>query len=335
MKVRELVGSLGASPDSLVCRPCRQDATRVVSFPSYTPRWEKKSCTCHISECSETFHSHMAISDEVVATIECANLVCNTGDNSTSIPLCKLHYSLIYQMIQQPRQTNCPTCGISLRHKKSRVCPQPEQIGHHLSKTIGFEGHITEGQKVCFSCYKSHLVILQQNSCTCESTDSDLEILINTLKHSLQSTKVIVSIEGVLSVAVTHTTVKVGEDLLKREVLLLPAVHEFFNQCVNSIAAASDKLDKTDLKDKTKVTSLWVLSELSANLKQHMACACRTRKYGTVMYRPDTDLISALQKALWKVRHLEQAHCETDSCLDQTTTETKSPKNVIFDELNA
>ena len=61
-----------------------------------------------------------------------------------------------------------------------------------------------------FSCYKSHLVILQQNSCTCESTDSDLEILINRLKHSIQSTKEIVSIEGVLSVAVSHPTVKVG-----------------------------------------------------------------------------------------------------------------------------
>ena len=58
----------------------------------------------------------------------------------------------------------------------------------------------------------------------------------------------------------------------------------FFNRCVNSIAAATDMLIKTDLHIKTKVTSLWVLSELSANLKQHMACACKTRKYGTVMY---------------------------------------------------
>ena len=110
---------------------------------------------CRISECSETFHSHMVISDEVVATIECANLVCNTGDISTSIPLCKLHYSFIYQMLQHPRKTNCPTCGISLRHKKSRVCPQPEKIGYHLSKTIGFEGHITEGQKVFFMLHVS------------------------------------------------------------------------------------------------------------------------------------------------------------------------------------
>ena len=55
------------------------------------------------------------------------------------------------------------------------------------------------------------------------------------------------------------------------EVLLLPAVHEFFNRCVNSIAAASDMLNKTDLHDKTKVTSLWVLSELSANLKGNVA----------------------------------------------------------------
>ena len=155
----------------------------------------------------------MVISDEVVATIECANLVCNTGDISTSIPLCKL-YTLFFDIpdVAASSETNCPMCGISLRHKKSRVCPQPEKIGYHLSKTIGFEGHITEGQKVCFSCYMSHL---QQSCCTCESTDSDLEILINRLKHSIKSTNEVLSIEDVLYKC-SSNTVKVGEDFLNR-----------------------------------------------------------------------------------------------------------------------
>jgi hypothetical protein len=33
--------SLNLSAESLVCRPCRDDVTRVLSNPSHVPRWRK------------------------------------------------------------------------------------------------------------------------------------------------------------------------------------------------------------------------------------------------------------------------------------------------------
>ena len=33
--------SLNVSTESLVCRPCRDDITRVLANPAYIPRWKK------------------------------------------------------------------------------------------------------------------------------------------------------------------------------------------------------------------------------------------------------------------------------------------------------
>ncbi len=47
-QVREYGRSLGVHEEGMVCRPCRQDASRVVANPSYTPRWEKHRRECKL-----------------------------------------------------------------------------------------------------------------------------------------------------------------------------------------------------------------------------------------------------------------------------------------------
>ncbi len=36
-----LVLSLQVKPDALICKPCKDDATRVLANPTHIPRWEK------------------------------------------------------------------------------------------------------------------------------------------------------------------------------------------------------------------------------------------------------------------------------------------------------
>ena len=53
------VFSLNLTPNSRVCRPCRDDVTRVVAYPFYVPRWEKgkdgkESSNCCVTGCSST-----------------------------------------------------------------------------------------------------------------------------------------------------------------------------------------------------------------------------------------------------------------------------------------
>ena len=65
-------------------------------------------------------------------------------------PLCKSHYHAVYDVYQ-----------LHLRVGNDRPCPQPHAIQKYLSEHTNFEGNIFEGDSVCLTCYKSHLVVLK------------------------------------------------------------------------------------------------------------------------------------------------------------------------------
>ena len=181
-QAREFVKLLGVCEDGVVCRPCRKDVSKTVADPSHIPRWNKTRSNCCILDCSEqVYASTKAGSKEAITAILQAQEL-QYQEITVPTPLCSHHYHLVYNLLQPTRQTNCAVCGISLRHTQSRSCPQPDVIEQHLRETIGFEGHIATADKVCYSCYKSHLVILQESRNT--SRDSDLEGIISTLKQA-------------------------------------------------------------------------------------------------------------------------------------------------------
>ena len=106
------------------------------------------------------------------------------------------------------------------------------------------------------------------------------------------------------------TVFHVGEVLLqKRAVLLLTTAHEFFIDKRDQILAASGK---HMTGSQTKITLLWVLNHLTMALqhhlkctckiyKEHLKCTCKVHKYGTLLYRPNTDFIPLLQESLSKL----------------------------------
>ena len=231
-------------------------------------------------------------------------------------------------------------CVISLRHTQSRSCPQPDVIEQHLRETIGFEGHIATADKVCYSCYKSHLVILQESRNT--SRDSDLEGIISTLKQASANADSICSTTELLNAALNRVTIEVGKALLEKEVVHLPAVHDQFQRYVNELSAASHLEEDNVVK---LVPSTWLLSGLTANLKHHItysckvhiAYSCKVRKYGTILYRPNADLLPSIQKAMWRVRHLELARGEPQPESNPNTmhdTCTQPPDRRVLDDLN-
>ncbi len=81
---------------------------------------------------------------------------------------------------------------------------------------------------------------------------------------------------------------------------------------------------------------MWLLSGLTANLKQHIAYSYKVGKYGTILYRPNADLLPALQKAMWRVRHLQLARSEPqlESNLNDIHESTQHPDRRVLDELN-
>ena len=319
---RNLVTSWQVTLDSLICKPCRDDVSKCLQNPSFTPRWrkrkEKQKTSCCVTNCSK-FMQHNCTFTNIEEVFLAANLECKTPVIPVPAPLCIEHYRKVYNVIN-PTQTNCATCGMSLKHCDSRTCPNPREIESFLTNNAAFEGHIQPTDKVCITCYKSHLVILQKIKLT--STDEDLHKIICDFskKKASMSGKSAWSAKEVVNEAMIRLTVEIGHQLLNGEVMLLTQVH---NRVIAISKDIVDSISESDLK--AVVSSRWVLSSLTATFEHHITYFSKVKKYGTLIYRPNTDLKLALVKAKWALSQGRQS-----TTVPKEPTETK----VIMDNLN-
>jgi len=120
---------------------------------------------------------------QVQQAFESTGLKCSSEVIPTPTPLCKCHYRIVYSTLQHRR---CATCGVRLRGNNHRPCPKPDAIQQHLKGRTGFEGEIILycQNRVCMSCYKSHLLVLKEPEQTI-SRDNDLQQLIDTYTQQI------------------------------------------------------------------------------------------------------------------------------------------------------
>ena len=111
---------------------------------------------------------------------------------------------MVYNIIN-PTQTYCVTCGMSLKHANPKSCPNPNKTEVYLRQNTGFDGKIHDADKVCYTCYRSHLVILQ------ESSSISKDVTIPTFHMSNTQPK---SVEEVIDRAMIRVTIAVGKELL-------------------------------------------------------------------------------------------------------------------------
>lgn len=181
---------------------------------------------------------------------------------------------------------------------------------------------------MCFSCYKSHLLILQGKKV---SNDSDLQSTQAEVRHRIGNTAKPSTFQQVCDLATDKTVVYVGEELLQRNALLLPVVYDYFSECLNK-ALAEVNLQGTERK--TSLTSLWVLSNLISTLQHHLVYSCKARKYGTLLYRPRTDLTPILQQSLWKLRQHELKGNKIQPPQPNQPTSNTLVMDQVLDDLN-
>ena len=291
---RKLAASWGVDVDSSVCKPYRDDITKCLANPGHEPRWcrslraPKKCCIVkcrgNASHCSE-----IAGSDEMASLLLKAGLECKSATVPVPTPFCKQHYHLVYNL-HRPTQTHCKTCSISLKHSSPTPCPQPKVIEQHLRDNSGFDDTIQPEDKVCNSCYKSHLTTLKAEKVL--STDNDLKQLINLYTHKIVQESDAHTCEEIIETTMTRITVDVGKKLLRREVFSLPTVFDSF------VATAGD-ICKTTNKNLDNLNSLvsprWILSNLTANLQHHILYSCwvlsmwKQATKNTMIVKPITD----------------------------------------------
>ena len=182
---------------------------------------------------------------------------------------------------------NCQTCCAVLRKQNARPCPDPETIQTYLEETTGYEGTLNDGDKLCFTCYKSHLHILKHSQR--KSTDADLDEVIKVTKRNMIHVSDVKSADDAINRAMHMTVVHVAEALVRQEGLLLPDVYNYFLEEMNACAIVD-----TSSENKQVLTARWVLSNLTSSLQHHLSYVCKVRKYGTLLYRTNGDVLVAL-----------------------------------------
>ena len=318
------ISSLNVPKDGVVCQTCRRDISRVLLDPQHTPRWAESRVTeyCVVVGCTEAAFSALqrsGISDSFTAL----GLESTVAPIPTPTPLCQHHYHKVYQYIQ-PIQRHCITCGSALRRDSNpKLCPNPEKIQKHLEEHAGFEGKIGSEDKVCHTCYRSHLFIIQEDKNT--SHDCDLQELISELGNSLPDS--VQTVEELVELSLKSVAIDVGKELLNRGALLLPDTQDMFI----SVASASAHQLQGDVEITKLVTSQYILSYLTCVLRHHMVYECKVRKFGTLLYRPGSDLTRPLTQALWKVRQAKQASPQVNST---KTLKEESAEYRFLAELN-
>jgi len=90
--------------------------------------------------------------------------------------------------------------------------------------------------------------------------------------------------------------------LFKEQAMLLPTIHGHFNDYARELLTAKHtESDSHDL-----LSSQWLLSTLTVKVQHHIAYSCKVRKYGTLVYSPNSDL----SECMWKLQNFQSATSE-------------------------
>lgn len=189
-----------------------------------------------------------------------------------------------------------------------RKCPDPTLIERFLQQNTGFMGKIDAEDRICYACYKAHLVIININN-TNKSSDQDLLVLIEHFKREVKNGGGISSQEQAVTHAVYRSAILVGETLLEQNAILLPDVFDIFESIYNTISQGI--VQQHSLHSIANPT--WLPSQLSALLEQHMSYRCSVKKYGTVLYRYGGDLLHALNVSLGQSRSKRRSESKSDA----------------------
>ena len=110
------------------------------------------------------------------------------SSDEESTALCLEHYGALYRHLN-PFSRKCRTCDKTVNYvTKTRKCPEPALIQQFLQQNMEFTGQNSAEDRVCYACYKAHLVTIKHMHNTTTSTDADLPSLLEKIKNEISST---------------------------------------------------------------------------------------------------------------------------------------------------
>ena len=138
-------------------------------------------------------------------------------DEDLGYPLCQEHYRVLYRHLNPEHFIkNCKTCKKLMTDlTKTRKCPVPAVVQSFLANNTEFTEEIKSDDRVCYACYKLHLVIIKHVQNSSQSTDAQLQELIHfdSLKTNLPDILHINTFDDALSYTAQFSVISVGEAL--------------------------------------------------------------------------------------------------------------------------
>ena len=127
-----------------------------------------------------------------------------------------------------------------------RPCPQPNVVQTYLQENADFTGDISNSDRVCFTCYKSHLALLKQNIPT--RNNEDLKAQVQSVRASVDKGSDIV--HGTTNRMLLY----IGTMLLDNRPSLLPIIcsnvplDKMFQCTIGMLAVAKGVEEPAELK---------------------------------------------------------------------------------------
>ena len=174
-----------------------------------------------------------------------------------------------------------------------RHCPDVD----YVNSVLCGEERITESDVICLSCYKCHLEICKASSDPENGSKDQLQnfIAIWEYKYSDPST-------DKLTKCILHVVLYLAKELLENRAALLPNLSRMFLTMYMDKSVHMDNPHAECTIDteegSVNFTSKWLLKNVQVYLHHHLKSKCVHRRYGTILYPKNGDLLICLSWAL-------------------------------------
>ena len=288
-----------------VCKACelnvRQSLKKRENGEPFRLRWQKRSVKCCIPTCTNksTVDNHPFSFDEIC---ECVGTTV-TCEPSMSNPLCNLHYQMMYRHknTSKSQGVSCCVCGAKRKHEHSTLatesskfvpCPSPKLVESFLLDAVGFESHITEGDLLCFKCYKYFNQVIKSGACTLSTAHilAELSAKEVALYETVQSlSNAVGTSESLVQLALYKTALHVCKVIQSDQAILFPNLYKFFCSQL-----------PVDIDSTVCISKYRLLTFIGSEFGDLISSFCHNKKTGTVFYRTKADFHALLSNALDK-----------------------------------
>ena len=174
--LKDEFGLKGGNSEVCICGACDLSIRHAFKAKDkgepYQLRWKKskKISLCCVPTCSSTDIKAEKHEFTWEVIYDCMGIA--SVDTPGDVPLCTQHYQQVYRMLNA-MSDKCKSCGVLCRHATHSFvsCPIPKIVESYLLDTVAFSGSISDGDQVCWSCYKFFNQILKSDVCMLSSED--------------------------------------------------------------------------------------------------------------------------------------------------------------------